>query len=342
MVARLSIEELETLIPQTFTQPGPWEGRNDLLRMLVTALAKTDPGLAVRTACSADPQQPVIPNAGIEEAIFLWTTAEPDQAVEWLKEMQRKPAGSNWHAFNQYQAAVAAPLILSDSPLAHEVIMLSEQTYPGYVIRDAIHMLSERSLDNKDGTDFMLDAFSKFLPWIREFIPEKRSRSTMGLERRDVINGFLFQLGRSPLESPLPGRIMETVDLLPAERRMIAESHAQAMLGTIYNTRPRPDRNKVESAARDWLKTHLPEAAEEIFGQSLSTATKQGRWQIEQQMKNLTDREVIRDSDIIQTLERQYFSEFPEFIPQALEHAGRIKDPVKRAEMINQLQKPTR
>ena len=52
MVARLTVEELETLIPQTFTQPGPWDGRNDLLRRLVTALAKIDPGLAVRTACS--------------------------------------------------------------------------------------------------------------------------------------------------------------------------------------------------------------------------------------------------------------------------------------------------
>lgn len=233
MIAHLTAEELEALIPQTFTQPGPWEGRNSLLRMLVTALAKTDPGLAVRTACSADPQQPVITNAGIEEAIFRWASAKPDQAVAWLKEVQRKPVGSNWHAFIEYQAAVAAPLILSDSQLAREVITLTENTYPGYVIRDAIHMLNDRSLGREATADFMVGAFSKFLPWIREFIPEERSQSNMGLERRDVLNGFLLEAESRALESQIPGKFMETVDLLPSERRIIAESHAQAMLGTL-------------------------------------------------------------------------------------------------------------
>jgi hypothetical protein len=64
--------------------------------------------------------------------------------------------------------------------------------------------------------------------------------------------------------------------------------------------------------------------------------------QIEHALKDLTDREVIRDIDIIQNLEGRDFSEFPEFLPQALEQAERIKDPAKRAEMILQLQKPTR
>ena len=135
---------------------------------------------------------------------------------------------------------------------------------------------------------------------------------------------------------------METVDLLPAERRMIAESHAQAMLGTLYNTRPRPDRAKVENATREWLENHLPDVADEIFGQSLSIITDQEKRQIEQQMQNLANLDPIRDGDIIGNLERSDFNEFPEFLPQALEQAGRIKDPAKRAEMIHQLQKPTR
>ncbi|HSP43631.1 MAG TPA: sigma-70 family RNA polymerase sigma factor [Luteolibacter sp.] len=342
MIARLSAEELETLIPQIFIQPGPWDGRNSLLRMLVTTLAKIDPGLAVRTACSAVPQKPLVLNAGVEKALYQWTSTAPEAAVAWLKELESTLPGESWQGFRQYQAAVAAQLIVADSPLAREVIMLSEQTYPGYVIRDAIGMVNDRSLGREAGADFMADAFSKFLPWIREFIPEERSQSKMGLERRDVIGGFLFGAEWRALESPLPGRLMETVDLLPAERHIIAESHAKAMLGTLYNTRPKPDRAKVENAVRDWLDTHLPEAADEIFGQSLSIITEREKRQIELALKNLTDREVIRDIDIIQNLERRDFSEFPEFLPQALEHAGRIKNPAKRAEMINQLQKPTR
>jgi hypothetical protein len=135
---------------------------------------------------------------------------------------------------------------------------------------------------------------------------------------------------------------MKTADILPAERRDIAESHALNMLGTLYNSGHRKNRAQIETIARDWLNTHHPEAADEIFRQSLSIITDREKWQIEYALKNLTDREVIRDSDIIQTLERQYLSEFPEFIPQALEQAGRIKDPAKRAEMVHQLQNSNR
>jgi RNA polymerase sigma factor (sigma-70 family) len=342
MVERLTPAELETLIPQTFSQPGPWDGRNDLLRMLVTNLAKTDPGLAVRTACSADPQNPMVKNAGVEEALYQWTSTAPEAAVAWLNEQDSKLPKRSPHGLLDFQAAVAAPLILSDSPLAREIVTLTKNTYPGYVIRDAIRMLNQRSLGRESSVDFMADAFSKFLPWIREFIPEERSQSNMGLEQRDVINDLLFWSEWSALESPLSGRIIETVDLFPAERRMIADSHARRMLGTLYNTSPKPDRTKVETATRAWLDTHLPEAADEIFRQALTIITDQEKHQIELALKDLVDREVIRDSDIIQNLERHDFSEFPEFLSQALQQAGRIKDPAKRAEIINKLQKPAR
>jgi RNA polymerase sigma-70 factor (ECF subfamily) len=343
MVSRLTAEELVTLIPQTFTQPGPWDGRNSLLRMLVTALAKTDPGLAVRTACSADPQQPIIPNAGIELALFRWATVEPDQALEWLRELHGTPSGSNWHAFNQYQAAVAAPLILSGSPRVREVLTLSPDVYPEYVLRDAMGLLDEAA-PNGDVTDFTVEAFSRFLPWIREYVAEERTRGGSQLDRRQAVAYLLHETGwkRTPIDNPVPGKILETIDLLPTERRMIAESHAQAMLGTLYNTSPKPERTKVETTAREWLETHMPDAADEIFGQSLSIVTSNEKRQIGYALKNLADRKVIRDFDIIQDLERHDFSEFPEFLPQALEHAGRIKDPVKRAEMIHKLQKPAR
>jgi RNA polymerase sigma-70 factor (ECF subfamily) len=337
MFARLTAGELEALIPQTFTQPGPWDGRNDLLRMLVTALAKTDPGLAVRTACSAVPQKPLVLNAGVEEALYQWTSTAPEAAVAWLKELESTLPGESLHGFIQYQAAVAAPLIVADSSLAREVITLTENTYPGYVIRDAIRMLNNRSLGREATSDFMVGAFSRLLPWIREFVPEDLSQSKSGLDQRQIIDYFGFDA-----ESSVPGRIMETVDLRPAERRIIAESHAQRMLGTLCNTGRKADRVAVETATSGWLNTHLPESADEIFGKSLSIIMEREKRQIEHALKDLTDREVIRDIDIIQNLEGRDFSEFPEFLPQALEQAERIKDPAKRAEMILQLQKPTR
>lgn len=339
MLAVLDAAELETLIPQTFTLPDSRQETMNLLRHLVGALAKTNPGLAVRTACAADPQQPIIPNAGIEQAIFRWASAEPDQAIEWLHELHGTPSGRNWHAFMDYQSAVAAPLILSGSPRAREVMTLSPDVYPEYVLRDAMGKVDEGEPE-VDATNFKVEAFSKFLPWIREFVPEDLEKSPSGLDRRQAFEYLLSGIDawRSPLGNPVSGKILETLELLPSEQRIIAEFQALRILETPYNTRPTPDRAKVETVARDWLQAHVPDEAEEIFAKSKSIAADRERGQIQQSLQSLATREVIRDSDILQELGRRDFGEFSEFLPQALEQARRIKDPAKRAETIQRLE----
>ena len=338
MVAALDAAELKTLIPQSFALPDLQQEKMNLLRHLVGALAKSDPGLAVRLACAADPQQPIIPNAGIEQAIFRWASAEPDQAIEWLRELHSRPSGSNWHAFMQYQAAVAAPLILSGSPRAREVMTLSPDVRPEYVLRDAMSLLDEGKPDG-DATDFRVEAFSKFLPWIRELVAEESTRGSQ-LDRRQALDYLLAATGwKNPsMGNPVPGKILQSLELLPSERRVIAENHALRILETPYNTRPTPDLTKVETAARDWLQTHVPDEAEEIFAQSKSIAADRERRQIKNSLRSLAAREIIRDSDLLQELERRDFGEFSEFLPQALEQARRIKDPAKRAETILRLE----
>ncbi len=339
IIAGLDAGELETLIPQTFTLPEPWQKKTDLLRHLVAALAKTDPGLAVRCATKADPKIPIITNAGIELAIFRWATAEPDQAIEWLRELHSTPSGSNWHAFMEYQAAVAAPLILSSSPRAREIITLSPDAYPEYIVRDAMGLLRETKQKENDA-DFMVHAFSKFLPWIREFVSEDMKKKPSGMDQRQAFEYLLSRIDAwtTPMDNPITGKILKTLDLTPPEQRIIAEFQAQRILSLPYKTRPSPDRAKVESAARDWLQTHAPDQAEEIFTQAKSTATDGERRQIKNTLSNLAAREVVRDSDILYELERRDFSEFSEFLPQALEQARKIKDPAKRTETILRLE----
>lgn len=341
MLAALDAGELEILIPQTFTLPDPRDEKLDLLRHLVGALAKTDPGLAVRLASAADPKQPIIPNAGIEQAIFKWTSTEPDEAVEWLRALHGTPSGSNWHAFLQYQGAVAAPLILSGSPRAREVITLSPDVYPEYVLRDAMGQLDDGG-SREDATDFVVGEFSKFLPWIREFVPEQRPEKGGGsqMDRKEAFERLLFETGswKSPMENPVPGKVLDTLELLPAEQRIIAEYQAESILASPLNTRPRPDRAKAAAAARNWLHAHLPDEAEEIFEKTKSIITDREKRGIELTLQNLAAREVVRDMDILQELGQLDFVEFPEFRPQALEQAHKIKDPAKRAETLRLLE----
>ena len=345
MIAALKVEDYEFLIPGIFALPDSRQDKIELLRHLVGALAKTDPGLAVRLACKADPQGPIIPNAGIEKAIFQWTAAEPEQAIEWLLGLHGSPSGSNWHAFSQYQAAVAAPLILSGSPHAREILTLPNRSDTGFdtsevVLRIAIGMLHDTNPEGADSVDFMVSAFSKFLPWIRESTAEDGTSKVGGTDRRQVIELLLSETGWTirPTKNPFPGKILETVELLPSEHRVIVEYQALQILETPYNTHPRPNRPTVDAAARQWLQTHAPDEAEEIFTRLKTNLAERERREIASSLDSLATREVLRDDDLIRDLGQRDFSEFTELIPQALEQAQRIKDPAKRAELMLRLE----
>ncbi len=339
MLAALDAAEFEILISQTFTLPDPRQEKTELLRHLVGALAKSNPGLAVRLAFGADPKYPYVLNAGVEQALFRWTSTEPDQAIEWLRALHDSPSGSYFNAFMQYQAAVAAPLILSGSPRTREIITLSTDVRPEYVVRDAIGLLNERRPQG-DATNFWVEAFSKFLPWIREYVAEDLAKTRSGMDQSQAFQYLLSGIDawRSPLENPITGRILESIDLTASEQRMIVEFQAQRILETFYNTRPQPDRAKIDTVARNWLQTHAPDEAEEIFSRFRTAAAARERREIEDELRSLGGRVIIRDSDILQELERRDFGEFSEFLPQALEQARRIKDPAKRAETIQRLE----
>ena len=334
MLAALDVGELGTLIPQISGLPDPRGEKMELYRHLLGALAKMDSEKSVRVARAVGFQNISPENTGVHLALFAWASARPDEAVEWLKELESEEPDETGLELLPFRAAVARALILADSPRVREVMTLSDHVRPAYILRNAIdsHLRTETDVVDADTAAVV---FSKFLPWIREFVPEDGAELSGTIDRKGVIGRHLFEIGGDrALEDPVPGRIMETVDLLPEERRIIAEFQTQRMLETSYNTRPAPDPAKVESAARDWLQTHAPDTADEIFAQSKWIVVARERSQIEISLQSLASRDVIRDSDILQELDRRDFGEFPDFLPQALEQARRIKDPTKRAETI--------
>jgi RNA polymerase sigma factor (sigma-70 family) len=342
MLAALDAGELEALIPQAAALPVIREEKLNLFSYLIGTLAALDPGKAVRAACAVDLGRQSIENSGVHRAFHLWASADPEEAVAWLADWSARNPDESGHDLLPLQGAAAAALILADSPRVREILTGQDHVNPGYVLRDAISQL--RSTPAVENADAAVASFSKFLPWIREFIPENRSSESGFLDRAQMIDRLLFDvgLGSLPSASPVPGKILDEVDLLPAERRIIAGSHAQRMLASLCDGDRRPDRAEVETAARDWLATHFPEAADEVFAESMSVVMERARREIGEATRDLASRETVRDSDLIERLGRYDFSGFPEFLPQAIDLARRIKDPAKRAETIEQLQSPAR
>jgi RNA polymerase sigma factor (sigma-70 family) len=338
MLAALGAGELGSLIPQISDLPDPRDEKMELFRHLIQALAKKDPEKAVRVARAVGFQNISIANTGVHRALFAWASARPDEAVEWLKELASEQPDETGLGLLPLRAAVLRALILADSPRVRELMTLSDHVRPEYILRDAFdsHAFIDAEVADADAG---VATVSKFLPWIREFVAKDLSETRSGMDQRQAIQRLLFEVNhQNPMEDSIPGRILETLDLTTSEQRIFAELQAQRILGIPYNTRPAPDRAKVESAARDWLQAHAPDQAEEIFAQSKSIVVGREKTQIENSLRSLAGREIIRDSDILQELDRRDFSEFPEFLPQALEQAGKIKDPTKRAETVLRLE----
>ncbi|MEP4077548.1 RNA polymerase sigma factor [Haloferula sp.] len=343
MLASLDGDELAELIPQVFGLPVEKSKRSDLLRDLVGALAKIDPERAVRVTCSAAPGKPLILNVGVEKALHDWTLKSPDEAIAWLKDLSSQlpnleSAGKDsWFWFMNFQSALVGGLITERSPRTHEILTLVPDVQPHYLVRDAMEFIEPRHFMEPDAA---VDRFGAFLPWLREFVPEEAGNDGYG--RRQAIEGLLRSCNTEFhwQNSSVTGDIMDSVDLRRPERRVIAEAYALNVIENYYNTRPRPEREVVDAAARSWLEQHAPAEADAIFEEAKVVLHDREHREIKHSLQNFNQREVLRDDDLVRELSRRDFEEFPEFLPQALELAQKIKDPAKRANTIQLIEKP--
>lgn len=342
MLASLGAAELEALIPRTFTLAVARPEKSNLFRHLVEALAKMDHGSAVRAACTPSINE-FSSETIVREALFSWASTRPDEAIDWLRDMTARHHDDTGLDLLPFKAAVTRALILAGSPRVREVLIAQDQVNPAYILRDAVESHRMTSAGTED-PDSAVERFLKFLPWIREVVPEKSSAQSGYADRAQVIGKLLHETrsGLMPWENPVTGRIMESDLLLSGERRIIAEYQALRILEATYNTTPARDPMEMEAAARNWLGSHIPEAAEEIFGHSKSLVVERVRQRIVQDLRNLADRADVRDNDITQVLDHHHFASFTEFLPQAIEQAARIKDSKTRADAMNRLHPPTR
>lgn len=356
MIESLDADELAALIPQAVNLPEPQQKRAKLLSHLMSFLTKLDPERAVKVTLAADPQGRLAFQAGIAHAVHVWTERQPDEAFDWLQKLAEEHAhvppgevGFAWdHPFEEIHAAALGALVMSDSPHVRGAILLMWEGNRGSLLENAFSDPTPQGwMDfNRDAVAEVegpaksgVERFRKFLPWIREFIPEGNKYPRL----ENAIQGLLREceptMGRDRGE--VAARIMESVDLLPDERRWIAEAHALAVLSTSHTTLPRPDGAEVEASARDWLETHMPGEADEIFREMKATARERELFQTEHRLRPLAEQDVVRDSDLIRALGQTDFREFPGFLPLGLEQAKRIKDPVKREEMLRLLKSQT-
>jgi hypothetical protein len=339
-IESLTPDELVELIPEAIHLPEARRKKAELLEFLMRALAKTDPGQAVRITLSADPRGEVAMLARLPDAFSAWTLKDPDAAFAFFQQLYANrefnpltEGGFPWsHNITTLVNEFVKSLVAVGSPHVRDVIFMTPESNRSNTFFNSIGKASGSSYlhDNGAPSDLSPQNFANFLPLIREFVPEQ--------EHKQAFDRLVSEV--SPFSKDFDrilGEFADRSELLPAERSLLAASYAHSKIGTYYNTTPHPDRVAVEAAARQWLELHVPDEAGAIFEKAKADTYVQEMGQIKRRIESIARNPDLTDSELVQELGSKVYGEM---LPQALEQAARIKDPAKRAEVIHRLQNP--
>lgn len=340
MIAALTPDQLVALIPEAIQLPEPRTKKSDLLEFLIRALAKSDPGQAVKATLAADPRGEIAMFSGLPTAFSAWTLKDPDAAFDWFQQLYdnrdfNPQSGGEFpwnHQITTLLNEVAKSLVAVGSSHVRDVIFMAPESIRSNTVFNSIGVASgnREMLDRGTSPGISDQNFADFLPLIREFIPEKEHQQAFDRLVSDV-SPFSKHFDR------IIGEFADRSELLPAERSLLAGSYAREKIGTYYNTTPQPDLAAVESATRQWLERHVPDEAGTVFEKARTDRYEQEMRQVRSRLESIAKDPDPTDSKLIQELGSKVYGEM---LPQALEQAARIKDPAKRAEVIRHLLNP--
>ena len=340
MIAALTPDDLIRLIPEAIHLPEPRSKKSDLLEFLIRALAKTDPERAVKTTVTADPRREIAMSADLKDAFSSWTLKDPDAAFAYFQQLfdnrdfnPLSEGGFAWnHTVTSLLNEIAKSLVAVGSPHIRDLIFMAPESVRSNTFFNSIGMATGNMGKDRGGDSSGMSGqnFANYLPLIREFIPEE--------ERKQAFDRLVSDV--SPFSKDFDqilGGFAERPELLPEERRLLAGTYARSKFATYYNTAPHPALAAVESATRQWLERHGPDEVEVIFETAKTEVYQQEMGQVSRLLESIAKDADLTDSKLIQELSSKVYGEM---LPQALEQAARIKDPAKRAEVIQRLKNP--
>ncbi len=339
-IASLTPAELAALIPDAIHLPEGSRKKSDLLEYLIKALAKTDPAQAVKITLAADPRGDLAMSARLEYAYSAWTLRDPESAYTYFQSLYDNrefnplvDGGFPWsHHFVTLHCEFVKSLVAIDSPHARDVILMAPESVRSNTSFNSIGKAaaSQDTPNLSEPPAIRPQTFASYLPLIREFIPDK--------EHAQAIDNFVSALDpfSENFDRTMSG-FAEIPELLPAEKKMLAASYARTKYIQYYNRTPHPDLAKIETEARRWLESHVPDDAEAILETARIHIYEQQMSNAKTRLDSLASDPNVTDSELDQELASRIYGEL---LPQALEQAARIKDPGKRAEVIHRLQNP--
>lgn len=332
-LAALDPAVLVDLIQKTSVAPLGLQKKSGLSGALVTALAATDPKLAVTTAIDAlgsdSSQARMVAGSDLGIHLASWAEADPAGALAWFREQLHSPRFSSRALsedprtsshIDSLKAPLFAALVTSQASQADDFLRSTPEAERKDLILGSIPLL------HRQGGD---DWLRPYLRIVRELAPE---------DSRDDIQEQLALAARR--EGLL--RMLGSAQATPEETEKLARAIVHEELSKAQ-TRQWQSGGKTPpadlSSLTDWLQQIVPGQAEAIIASS--------RGELDRERTDLGAK-VVRGMRMITGLPDQQFAsmltehDLSDHLPEALELTEQIKNPELKQKTIDYLKSRAR
>jgi RNA polymerase sigma factor (sigma-70 family) len=331
-LAALDSETLVRLIREGVALPLNRISKGNLLDSLVSALAKSDPRLAVTTAVDLLESDRAAANIfimmkSLPDHFSAWVDADTQGAKTWLGDLESSGHFNNPRSLKgafagTLRGRLVAAMITSHAADLRQYLLTRPEGESYALVGDSVFSLC------RSGGTSAASGCAVAIPLMREFIPEP--------QREDALKRMVGNMG---VDSPgnrysTVTRFFEMAELTPVEKEVIARSAAQLTLGVecipfdpVFEARAH-----VETDA--FLRKVIPLQADSVLGQVLGLTHQNELERAERIIKGLRENTQASDDQLVESLAR---SNLRSQLPEALKIAERIKDPTKRAATLDKL-----
>jgi RNA polymerase sigma factor (sigma-70 family) len=338
-LAPVELSRLSELLQEAASASLSHEKRGYLAESLVRALAARDLKLAMEGIAAFPDNLALLKLHWVKELFKEWAFKDPQAALTWIDELQRSPtfadsleptvAPSQVEQHANPQLGISQPLLDMQAALVG-ILMQSDPSsarrylegFPAETSRiTVVHQAISSSYGKYRGLEY--------LDLIRDLIPEK-SREPMLAE---LVTGSLRIDNDLTRIEPL----FEEGQLSDRERHAIASTAATTFYTRNYRTIPR-DPN-FEKQLDDWLEKVAPDDAAGIGADAREEAAKEEA----SQAANVIEALQLSRPDDDRLTELLTSIPMQSHLKEALELAGKIKDPAKQAaalKFLNDSAKP--
>ena len=319
----LSSAEMVRLLKESAAISYNREKKKFMIQALVETLGEKDPALVVTTVTDGfmgGPARYLIPS-GIGRYVFNWTKADPESARRWHEEMiAAEPLNYSQRSTN-FTAPLLNGLLEDHSSDARALVAATPLEFRQSLLQGAIINI-ETSWELRETSLALL-----LLPIWREFLA--------GEDEEPLMTTIAAPFARDRVPDLIgASALLSRPEISRADKSLLAEKIVSQTLSVRRMPFDPSVETRISSELSRWLETELPGESKAILERAELVVDERKRKKADEVIRQIEVRSQTPDDQLIRELTQ---NDLTSRLGDALEIAGKIKDPEKRSAAIQKL-----